>query len=194
MAEIKIEKKTNIWPWIIGLLVLAAILYFVFRSNDGEESVATEIAPVENLESEATGANVDAVADYIQYVESGANMGLDHTYTSQALEKLSSAVQAKANQQGVDVTADLTKVNEFANQITQDPFETSHADKIRNAAEILGNSMQTIQQAKYPNLGNAVTEVKQAAGNIKPSELTLDQKDAVKGFFGKSADLLRQMN
>jgi hypothetical protein len=30
MAEIKIqEKKNSIWPWVIALLIIAAIIYFV---------------------------------------------------------------------------------------------------------------------------------------------------------------------
>ncbi|WP_194139158.1 hypothetical protein [Flavobacterium hungaricum] len=34
MAEIKIEKKKPIWPWIIVLLLIAAVVYFVyFRDN-----------------------------------------------------------------------------------------------------------------------------------------------------------------
>ncbi|WP_165571365.1 hypothetical protein [Flavobacterium reichenbachii] len=35
MAEIKIEKKKPIWPWIVAVLLIAALVYFVFfRNND----------------------------------------------------------------------------------------------------------------------------------------------------------------
>ena len=34
MAEIKIEKKRPIWPWIIALLIIAALVYFMFLRND----------------------------------------------------------------------------------------------------------------------------------------------------------------
>lgn len=194
MAEIKIEKKSSIWPWIVGLLALAVILYFVFKSDDGDNLATEQVISTDTSGNSMTQQNGDAVASYIQFIESGAAMGLDHAYTSEALTKLVSAVQAKAGQLGVDIAADMSKIADHANHITQDPFETSHADKIRSAADILSGSLQNLQQSKYPNLSGVTEEVKQAAEKINPNELTLDQKDAVKGFFEKSADLLRQMN
>jgi hypothetical protein len=64
--------------------------------------------------------------------------------------------------------------------ITIDPFDTTHADNIRKAADILTNVLQNIQKANYPSLNNEVEALKGAATSIKPSVLTLDQKDAVK--------------
>lgn len=34
MAEIKVERKENtpIWPWIIGILILAAVVWFLFQA------------------------------------------------------------------------------------------------------------------------------------------------------------------
>lgn len=34
MAEIKIEKKKPIWPWIVALLLIAGLVYFVFLRDD----------------------------------------------------------------------------------------------------------------------------------------------------------------
>jgi hypothetical protein len=45
MAEIKIEKKKPIWPWIVAVLLISAIVYFVFlRDNvaQGENRVEME--------------------------------------------------------------------------------------------------------------------------------------------------------
>jgi len=50
------------------------------------------------------------------------------------------------------------------------------------------------QQAKYPSLVAEATEIKQAAAAINPDVLTLNQKEAVKTFFRKAADLLSKMN
>ncbi len=30
MAEIKIEKKKRVWPWIVVLLVIVAIIYYIY--------------------------------------------------------------------------------------------------------------------------------------------------------------------
>ncbi|MFY0483304.1 hypothetical protein ACI6PS_11930 [Flavobacterium sp. PLA-1-15] len=34
MAEIKIEKKRPVWPWIVAALIIAALVYFVFLKED----------------------------------------------------------------------------------------------------------------------------------------------------------------
>jgi hypothetical protein len=44
MAEIKIEKKKPVWPWILVLLVIAALIYFIFcRDNETATDNGTEI-------------------------------------------------------------------------------------------------------------------------------------------------------
>ncbi|MGY8910729.1 MAG: hypothetical protein ACKVIG_12850, partial [Flavobacteriales bacterium] len=57
MAEIKIEKKKTIWPWIIlGILLLLAVFYFtsketaVIEENEPVEEVYQE--PIEEVENE----------------------------------------------------------------------------------------------------------------------------------------------
>ncbi|MEP6260425.1 MAG: hypothetical protein ABJ092_02520 [Gillisia sp.] len=38
MAEIKIEKKKPVWPWIlIGLIILAVVFFLVFANEDDDE-------------------------------------------------------------------------------------------------------------------------------------------------------------
>lgn len=34
MAEIKIEKKKPVWPWIAALLIIAAVVYFIFFTDN----------------------------------------------------------------------------------------------------------------------------------------------------------------
>ncbi|WKL48867.1 hypothetical protein Q1W71_03575 [Flavobacterium pectinovorum] len=45
MAEIKIEKKKPIWPWIVALLIIAGLIYYVFvndHETHSENSVEIE--------------------------------------------------------------------------------------------------------------------------------------------------------
>lgn len=38
MAEIKIEKKKPIWPWVlITIIILAAIAYFIYANNETDD-------------------------------------------------------------------------------------------------------------------------------------------------------------
>jgi hypothetical protein len=44
MAEIKIEKKKPIWPWIAVVLIIAGLLYFIFvRDNATQSESGVEI-------------------------------------------------------------------------------------------------------------------------------------------------------
>ncbi|WP_205334609.1 hypothetical protein [Flavobacterium fluviale] len=41
MAEIKIEKKKPIWPWIVALLIIGALVYYVFLKDHETQSEST---------------------------------------------------------------------------------------------------------------------------------------------------------
>ncbi len=203
MAEIKIEQKKQNWPWIIvGLVVAAILIYFVaFRDNDNtmdEVEEVTEANYVSNVnESGLLGVNENnnTVAAFVSFVENDtARMSLDHAYTNEALLKLTAATHAMAGEIDYDIQADLDKVKESANLITNEPFETSHAKNIRNATDRSTTALQNMQRAKYPGLTSEVEELKSASVSINPETLTLDQRDAVKNYFAKASDLLKKMN
>ncbi len=45
MAELHVQKKeTNIWPWIIGAVVLALLAWWAFGRNDLDRAVTTSSA------------------------------------------------------------------------------------------------------------------------------------------------------
>lgn len=199
MAEIKIEQKKRLWPWLlISLLVVGLLFYFlVNRENNNPEST-TEAQTINNANENdliAVKENNAVVAAYVNFVDNSKNeMSLDHAYTNDALLKLTEATRAMANEVGYEVKTDLEKVEEYAKMIVKDPFETTHADNIRKAGDVLTGLLQNIQKAKYPGLGAEVEELRSATALIKPGILTLDQKDAVKNYFAKASDLLQKMN
>lgn len=200
MAEIKIEQKKPIWPWLlVGLVIVALLVYFlVFRDNGENTETVTEQESITNTyESDLLGVkeNNGTVAAYVNFVENNKEkMSLDHEYTNEALLKLIEATDAMANEVEYDVQADLDKAREYAKMIEKDPFATTHADNIRKADDALTNILQNIQKAKYPELTNEVTALKSASESIKPGVPTLEQKDAVKNYFAKASDLLQKMN
>lgn len=200
MAEIKIEKKKLAWPWLLAVLVIALLLvgFLVFRDLFVNPEAVTEVDVITNTTETdylETNENNDTVATYINFVEnSKEKMSLDHAYTNEALSKLIEATNAIANEVEYDIQADLEKVKEYANMISKDPFETTHADNIRKAADIITNVLQNIQKEKYPGLVDNISVVKSASTSIKPGILTLNQKDEVKNYFAKTAELLQKMN
>ncbi len=200
MAEIKIEQKKQIWPWLLAGLVIATLLvyFLVFRDNDKNTEAFTEVKNITNTNQyDLIGLkeNNGTVVTYVNFVEnSKEKMSLDHEYTNEALLKLIEATNAMADEAGYEVQADIEKVWEYATMIENDPFETTHADNIRKADDILTNVLQNIQKAKYPGLANEVAALRNASESIKPGVHTLDQKDAVKNYFAKAAILLQKMN
>lgn len=44
MAEIKIEKKKSLWPWIVAVLLIAAFVYYMFlRDTETQNDNSVEI-------------------------------------------------------------------------------------------------------------------------------------------------------
>lgn len=179
MTEIRIEKKKQIWPWLlIGLVIAILLVYFIVFSDNGKTiktlTKADSISNTNGLDLIGVKENNSTVAAYINFVEnSKEKMSLDHAYTSEALTKLIEATKAIAGQVGFEIEGDLEKAKEYSKMITQDPFDTTHADNIRKASDILTQILQNIQNAKYPSLANEVEELKNASKAINPTTLTL---------------------
>ncbi len=215
MAEIKIEKKKPVWPWILlGLVILGVILYFLLSDNntdtmddrDDMEEVDTTYQTTQVREGdtatwpEDTNRTPSATADnqsvdtYLSHVGNTSRMGMEHEYTNNALLHLINAVDYKAQEQNVNIQTDLTEIRNDARAITQNPQATDHANHIRNAATKLTNAMEKIQEKKFPNLSQDITDVRDAAQNIDTSVLTLEQRDKINSFFNEAADVLRKMS
>lgn len=57
MAEIKIEKKKSMWPWIVGIIILALLIYFLAfnkRNDTTTKSTTTEDVTSVNSSYSAT--------------------------------------------------------------------------------------------------------------------------------------------
>ncbi|MGA9652192.1 hypothetical protein [Pedobacter sp.] len=184
--------KSSWFKTLAGFSIVFLLATSISCKDKEKQENAQETDTADAMSVKEDNSTVDA---YVTFVNDDKNkMALDHAYTNEALLKLTSAIDAMAGEVDFDIKADLDKARQSANKITEDPFETSHADEIRKAAEILSGSLQNIQVAKFPSLASDAEQVKSAAMAIDPKVLTLDQKEAVKSFFAKSSDLLDKMN
>lgn len=202
MAEIKIVQKKQVGLWLLAGIAIAILLYYflVFRDNSSNSAVevVTENKSVSGTnENNLLGVkeNNTTVAAFVSFIENDTTrVSFDYAYTNEALLKLASATNAMAGEIGYDIQADLDKVKESITLIANEPFETSKAKNIRNAADNSTTALQNMQLAKYPWLTDEVEELKLASVSINPELLTLEQKNAVTNFFAKAANLLQEMN
>lgn len=227
MAEIKIEKKKPVWPWIIGGLILLMVVgFFLFSDNDntreresaynneanesgdvqgrvdedratyGDENMNDNNRRNDNRTAYGDRSNGDnsEVAEFVNYVRSDMKKtkDLNHQTVNQAFTRLSNATTAKAKEVGYEAQ-NLQQAKSTINQITEDRYETTHADNIRKTAQIISTELAGLQQAKFPDLDNEANKVMKASESIDPNELAMDQNDEIKDFLNEAADLLDKM-
>ena len=201
MAEIKIEKKTAIWPWIVGLLVIALLVYFLFFKDTTvitEETTTTNDTitnQTEMLDDNYVDETMTDVAAFVAFTKNDdGNMTLDHEYSHEALTKLINATEEISEKTNFDSKMDLDNARKYADEITKDPMATNHADNIKKATDMISTVLQNIQTAKFPALKAEADKVKMSSQAINVKELTLNQKSTIKGFFDNTAALLDKMN
>lgn len=204
MAEIKIEEKSTVWPWIVLAIVVIGVLvyFFAFHGDDDDTNDRRDEQTEQNRdemgEARRAAPNISAVTAYVSFIivsdTDSDSMGLDHEYTHEALLKLTHATRAMAEEIGYDIQKDMGEVKTQADKITRDPYETSHAKSIRKSAETLAKVLKHVQQNAFPDLATEADGVKNAAQAIDPDALTLDQREEVKNFFMESARMLEKMN
>ncbi|MGB5941934.1 MAG: hypothetical protein WBG71_03570 [Leeuwenhoekiella sp.] len=201
MADINIEKKKTIWPWIlIGVLILLAVLYFALLADDDDvetDDITTEEVMVEEemeeMDNTTTAMQTGAIATYSEFVGMTGDMGIDHEYSNQALLYLIEAVNEKATAQNVNIEADLGVARANANTITKDPMSVEHADLLKESFEIINRAISKIQMQSFPNLESQVTSLEEEVASIDPADQTLNQKAAVNTYFKEAADVLNKM-
>lgn len=208
MAEINIEKKKPVWPWIVlGLIILALIIYFVTADDESddvmEEETTEQVTASEPEEGSAeTGTYTweednltgdDSVSKYISHIGDKERMGIDHEYSSQAMVYLINALENRAEEANINTDIEIEELKNDVKGIKENPQSLTHANTINNVGTKLVNLMEKVQKEKFPNLSQEVQEVRTALQNIQPSIPTLDQKDAVNSFYKEAGDVLQKM-
>ncbi|WP_375560576.1 hypothetical protein ACE193_23245 [Bernardetia sp. OM2101] len=207
MAEIKIEKKTPIIPWLLGLLLLLAVstgVYFAFfYGNKAEqEAIANEITMNENeivpdevvvVETEMIPAEVNtfiAFANENREYEA-TQMDVHHEYTANALRHMGDALEVIAIKRGMADQMNVQdlhkKLDTAADEIQKNWKETDHADHIRNAFLQVSGALNQLAD------GSMNESLKKEAKDIDPNTLTLEQKADVQDFIDKTASVMKQL-
>lgn len=206
MAEIKIEKKKPVWPWILlGLIILAVILYFVFADDDtddvyDDDNTEQVVTPMETEEEPETStweednlSGDESVSNYMAHIGDMEKMGIDHEYSNEALVLLINSLENRAEEANINTQVEIEELKNNVRDIKEDPQALSHANTINSVGTKIVDLMEKMQMEKFPDVSQDVQEVRTALQNIQPSTPTLDQKDAVNSFYKEAGDVLQKM-
>ncbi len=214
MAEIKIEKKKPIWPWIllVVLIILALLYFFVFANNDyDDDTIDTDdmeqVQPVDSIEQDSARntwtdeVNNDSLsgdfttlsASYFSAMEETSKLGSDTLYTKNTLLKLVDAVKSKAMENQVELETDFSQVRENVMGIA-DSTRSFSSEKLKNIAKKTVEAAKTIQQKEYPQLEKEIKEAQTSVEEIAANAKMNNQQEKIKTFFEKMAAVLKNMN
>lgn len=211
MAEIKIEKKSPIWPWILVILIILAAIYFFWAYNDkdldGTDDVITRdtISQVEEQYDEletaplytgtyGTVKSEQAFADYFKFVDSVDTDSADKSFYRTGFLKLIAATKRQAELDSVDVSSNLTAATESAEKLTNATTPSTKSSDAKKAATEISNALKAIQKEDYANLTNEVSDVDEAVTEINGNETLEKQSSNIDSFFDTTARLIQKMN
>lgn len=207
MAEINIERQErSIWPWIIGLLVLALLAWWLLRMRgDGNDHMVADTS-MGAVADTIPGAGADtrammpaAVNEFLRFAEGPrAAQAADttHSYTAEGIRRLAAALDELAVRDTVgrvSLNVRIAALRERADALQRDWSSTKHAGHTRVAFDSAAALIESMQQQRFPNLGSEAASVRQAATNVKPDGMLLEQTAEVKQFFDRAASAVRAM-
>lgn len=215
MAEIKIEKKKPIWPWILIILIILAAIYFFWYYNDSDYNMdenlinndsITQLDETEaynnNLEDSTalysghngTVMNEQAIADYLNFVDFDKDIDqeINNEYYRSAFFKLITATKRQSEITNVDISTDINLAMKNTEMLNNDPANTN-TTKLKATSENISNALRKIQQESYTNLLEETNAVDTASNNIVASGTIEENKNDINTFFDKAAILLQKM-
>lgn len=222
MAEIKIEKKKPIWPWILVILIILAAIYFFWYYNDNiydadkrliNNDTISQIDNKEVYDYENNNRDTDsttlysrnygtirketAVADYLNYVdtrnERSNNTNNPNEYYRNSFFKLITATKRTSEIKNVDISSHIDEAMKNAEMLTNDNASTQKTENIREAAVAVSKALKKIQQDSFDNLSSEANAVETAANNINARGSINEESNDVNTFLDKAAILLQKI-
>jgi hypothetical protein len=199
MADIDIQEKRGpgLWPWLIGLVALALVVWGVVQYMDNDEDlVATttaeeQVTPAEPL-APAPATTGSASTQFLAWVRDSVNdgqrMGREHEYTRDGLQRLHAALDGLlARESAPDIRQRLDDLRERTRTIEQsDATSTEHATQVKqafNAAVEALERLSELGQVQRADLDPHVGSARRAMDSIDANRPLLDQRNAVRTFF-----------
>lgn len=211
MAEIKIEKKRPIWPWVLVILiVLALVIYFVYENRENEDynDDFNDDVTTEQIDDSINGGmdnaydpnqdysgTFDEFSAFEDSISDSTRIAVDSSYTKKAFSNLAKAVVAKADESSLQDSEALNDLREYTTLNTNiSSTATGNSKNFKTASDKLVKVLEGIQAKNYPELQSQVSDLKQVTAKIDGS-ISMDKQQAhMNSFFSKSREVLRTMN
>lgn len=199
MAEIRIERRPPVWPWIVGILGLVLVAWLVIgtlgtdRDPVGDPVVAER--PVEPAGEPGdrvvgtAGGTLEAVEEYAAFAEQAeVEPGEDHEYTAEGIRQLTAALAAHVNQNANDsrTRERLDRFRQMADRLQRDPGSEQHAGMTR---DVFTSAVDVFESARVD--AGDVSQLRATAEAVSPDRPLLDQIERVRQFFRQSAKILQ---
>lgn len=215
MAEIKIEKKKPIWPWILLIIILLAVVaYFIYVNNESDDFSddmdTEEVDDMDDMNDNTLNDSVtyqdamdfpdstDVIIQYNESIKDSMRIGTDSTYTKTALYNLSKAVLAIASQNNVESSKALEDLKQYTAQMdgrtdSSMPKDMGISKNFKIVSMNIVTVLESIQKKSFPSLQNTIAELKQVANKLTTTAIE-KQKTTLHAFFRKSNEVLNNMN
>lgn len=208
MAEIKIEKKKPVWPWILLVLIIIGILvyYFVFSdqkvvSQDyGGLTPETTIPEVNNSRSYKSETKDSSyfefnreVEKYLVMIHDKARLGNDVEFTRAALIQLTNTVQAALEEKIIEIPTDQKNPESSVQENDSISDSENLADNLKKTGERIASTLESEQQLQFPDLFEEAMEIKNAITEVNPELEISEQKGNIVAFFESSGNFLKKM-
>ncbi|MDW5290316.1 hypothetical protein [Formosa sp. PL04] len=211
MAEIKIEKKRPIWPWIIGLLVVIGIILFLFYAMSKDDNYPNDTITNEYSRTDTINANRSAIynttptndtvehyassATYLvklqETLKDSATIGTDAAQTTQALKNLAYATAAKAEESNVYDTAALKNLE---SQLEQHTMTSDTPLDLKTMSADITAVIADIQTSRAPNLNTEVSTLKQTSEKLSASTAWAKQQNTIQDYLKQAHNILVNIN
>ncbi|MFB9053829.1 hypothetical protein ACFFVB_12150 [Formosa undariae] len=213
MAEIKIEKKKPIWPWILVILIILGIIMYVVYTPTNENMYPDDTNTYKNTDTitpnQESAYPVTSVNDSVVNYESSSTylvqlqenlddstaIGTDSIQTSKALYNLAYATASKAEESNVYDSEALKNIESHLEK--QSSTGTSHMDMaattqldFKTMSSEITTVIEDIQKNHAPELIDEMSKLKKTSNALSSSMPWSKQQKNIEAYFRQAHDIL----
>ncbi|MHA7944002.1 hypothetical protein ACJOV8_013080 [Formosa sp. 3Alg 14/1] len=215
MAEIKIEKKKPIWPWILVILIILGIIMYVIYTPHNEDvypndtntynSTDTIIRNNENesaypaTTTQETMVSYESSSTYLvqlqENLDGSTAIGTDSVQTRKALYNLAYATASKAEESNIYDSDALKNLESQLQKHTTSSTNDVDMTKVetldfKTMSSDITTVIEDIQTNHAPELKEDMSKLKETSNALSTSMAWSEQQKNIEAYFKQAHDIL----